>query len=49
MELRTVNYSENLLQEAKNFFLSQGRSDFLVKKPLSLCARYCISQKLKEV
>jgi hypothetical protein len=49
MEVWTVQYSDALYQEAKNFFLQQGRSDFLMKKPLSLCGRYCISQKLKEV
>jgi hypothetical protein len=44
-----VQYSDQLLREAKDFFLREGRSDFLVKKPLSLCGRYCISQKMKEI
>jgi hypothetical protein len=44
-----VEYSDEVYQLAKHFFLTQGRSDFLAKKPLSLVARYVISQKLKEI
>jgi len=49
MQTRTVDYSQQLYQQAKDFFLREGRSDFLIKKPLSLCGRYCISQKMTEL
>lgn len=49
MRLQAVNYSDQLFQAARDFFLQQGRSDFLQKKPLSLCARYRISQKMRKL
>jgi hypothetical protein len=44
MQLQTTDYSDTLYQKAKAFFLTQGRSDFLKKSPLSLCGRYLVSQ-----
>jgi len=44
MELRTETYSDELLYQARQYFLQQGRSDFLSKTPHSLCARYLLTQ-----
>ncbi|MDR0369809.1 MAG: hypothetical protein LBH96_04845 [Candidatus Peribacteria bacterium] len=48
MQVWNIVFSEKLYQQAKDYFLTLGRSDFLQKSALSLCGRYCISQKMAE-
>lgn len=45
----THNLTPELIQTAKNYFLTQGRSDFLQKPPQSICSRYLIAQKIKSI
>jgi len=49
MQIWNVEFSEELYQQAKNYFLWLGRSDFLLKSKLSLCGRCCISEKMREL
>jgi len=49
MQVWNVEFSEELYQQARDYFLWLGRSDFLLKSKLSLCGRYGISQKMKEL
>ncbi|MDR2541803.1 MAG: hypothetical protein LBD11_08990 [Candidatus Peribacteria bacterium] len=48
MELQTETFSNQLYHQAKTFFLQEGRSDILLKNPLSVCGRYLITQQIRK-
>lgn len=48
MDLQTETFSPQLYQAAKTFFLQEGKSEILLRSPLSVCGHYLISQELKK-
>jgi len=47
--IKEYDFTPDLLQHARDFFLREGRSDIVLKSPHSIAARYLLVQEMRKL